>query len=817
MSIAELPPPIPQRAPAPARAVTSPRRFTLTVEQCAYLAIFVLALLSRLWQLDNRALHHDETLHAEFSYAVFSGRGYVHDPLLHGPFLYYVGALVFFLFGDSDYTARLGAAIFGIVIVMLPYLLRRELGRGAALIASAYLLISPVFLYVGRFIRHDPFAVVFELLALIGVVRYGATRQPRWLYLAAAALSLMFTTMETFFLYTAIFAPVLVIAFFWRVWKPGAAIVAGLAAAIVLLVFILPGHPERPFPGSDTAVRVSGEPYTCPWSQNPWPAESPMVVDPDRSGPLFDLPPLATADNSYALCVRHQPDNDFGVYLIKLWQFFRHPSILFGIVLVAGAAGGLYWRIWRRRDAEGTTAWERARDSGDGTTAVFASLAVGRRALIALGALLSFYVTFFTAFFTNPVGAISGATGSLLYWLAQHEVKRGGQPAHYYLVQLAIYEPVALAWWIAGLAIVAVALVRAWRRRAEAAEAAAQDPRRDAINWSVALPPLLAYWSVATFGIYSWAGEKMPWLTIHVALPIVLLGAWAAARVFAWWSAAVARQPRHAIAGFLGIATIIFGLCYLLIVTAIQPDAPRPEFLPLVPLVAIALLTLLTIGAGLLLGSRWAIGALALTLTLAGMFYTVRSSYHLSFLNGDVPREMMIYTQTSPDVKRVVERLADASTRRGGTLGMPLWYDNETVWDWYMRRFTSGVEQSPQLTRAPGDEVMAVLMLQENIDSYPQNLQFLDGFSIQRYPLRWWFPEDQTYRLPSDWLSAPVDDRSPLLMRMIRTPFDTRTAAQFWNYMLFRIPPAPLGSSDFIVAVRPELAYEIGPGTGGRR
>jgi uncharacterized membrane protein len=37
---------------------------------------------------------------------------------------------------------------------------------------------------------------------------------------------------------------------------------------------------------------------------------------------------------------------------------------------------------------------------------------------------------------------------------------------------------------------------------------------------------------VATLALYSWAGEKMPWLTIHVALPIVLLGAWALGRVF---------------------------------------------------------------------------------------------------------------------------------------------------------------------------------------------------------------------------------------------------------------------------------------------
>jgi hypothetical protein len=60
-----------------------------------------------------------------------------------------------------------------------------------------------------------------------------------------------------------------------------------------------------------------------------------------------------------------------------------------------------------------------------------------------------------------------------------------------------------------------------------------------------------------------------------------------------------------------------------------------------------------------------------------------------------------------------------------------------------------------------------------------------------------------------------VTPDSPLLMRMLRTPFDGRTAAQFWQYLLYRKPPTALGSTDFVLAVRPELADEIGLGIGG--
>ena len=53
--------------------------------------------------------------------------------------------------------------------------------RRTALLASLYLLISPAFMYIARFIRHDPYTIVFELLALIGAVRYASTRRPLWL------------------------------------------------------------------------------------------------------------------------------------------------------------------------------------------------------------------------------------------------------------------------------------------------------------------------------------------------------------------------------------------------------------------------------------------------------------------------------------------------------------------------------------------------------------------------------------------------------------------------------------------------------------
>ena len=181
-----------------------------------FLVILGLSIITRLWGLGDRALHHDETLHADYSYSLFAGLGFVHDPLLHGPFLYVMGAVGYFFFGDNDATARISPALFSIALGLTPYLLRREIGRTGAIVASIVMLASPVFLYIGRFFRHDIYTVLFEVLVITAIIRYARSREPQWLIVGAVALSLMLTTLETTYLYIAIFLPVIVAVFFWQ-------------------------------------------------------------------------------------------------------------------------------------------------------------------------------------------------------------------------------------------------------------------------------------------------------------------------------------------------------------------------------------------------------------------------------------------------------------------------------------------------------------------------------------------------------------------------------------------------------------------------
>jgi hypothetical protein len=231
-------------------------------------------------------------------------------------------------------------------------------------------------------------------------------------------------------------------------------------------------------------------------------------------------------------------------------------------------------------------------------------------------------------------------------------------------------------------------------------------------------------------------------------------------------------------------------------------------------LLTVVLLGMLVLAATMQQGWRWALGALAVWVSLAGGLYTVRSAYRLSFELGDTPREMLIYTQTSPDVMKVVRGLEEISLMRTGGLDMPIIYDNETVWNWYLRNFPNARSNGGILDGPPPEEVQAVLMLYENIVSDPQARDALSEFRIQRLPLRWWFPENEIYLKTDAWRSTSLENVS-LLSRTMRAPFDEQTMVRLWEFLFFRDPGAPLGSTDFIIAVRPPLADHIAPGLGG--
>ena len=81
----------------------------ITTENLLAILIIALALFSRLYNVGLRVMSHDEVNHVVPSFNLYSGLGYQHDPVTHGPFQFHVVALSYFLLGDSDFSSRVPA------------------------------------------------------------------------------------------------------------------------------------------------------------------------------------------------------------------------------------------------------------------------------------------------------------------------------------------------------------------------------------------------------------------------------------------------------------------------------------------------------------------------------------------------------------------------------------------------------------------------------------------------------------------------------------------------------------------------------------
>ncbi|MCS7040545.1 MAG: hypothetical protein NZP34_13140, partial [Caldilineales bacterium] len=54
-------------------------------EKLAWIVLLVVAFGLRLYDVGARTMSHDESLHTTYSYNLYKGIGYQHDPLMHGP------------------------------------------------------------------------------------------------------------------------------------------------------------------------------------------------------------------------------------------------------------------------------------------------------------------------------------------------------------------------------------------------------------------------------------------------------------------------------------------------------------------------------------------------------------------------------------------------------------------------------------------------------------------------------------------------------------------------------------------------------------
>ena len=377
-------------------------------EPAAYCALVAVAAAMRLWDLGSRALHHDESLHAQYAWNLYTGEGFRHDPMMHGPFQMEAIAGVFFALGDSDYTARLVSAAAGIALVALPFFFRDRLGRIGALLTSAMLAFSPTLLYFSRFARNDVIMAVWALGLVISMWRYLDEGKPRYLYAAAVFLALAFTTKETAYLLVAVLGMYLAAVVAARNWP---AVTRGITAEEV-------SPPE-----------ALGKAAATAWSNLQGMLTFSGVSR--ETGFLILLVTLSMPLWSAMVGILQETP-------LLSWSGLTLASPVGGPGPIgAPARGGIVIAVFVAAAMTGVAVvggvkWNRAH--------------WWRYALV----FWAIWIVIQTTFFTHLGGAGSGLWQSLGYWVAQQDVARGGQPWYYYLVITPVYEHLPMVLAISG-------------------------------------------------------------------------------------------------------------------------------------------------------------------------------------------------------------------------------------------------------------------------------------------------------------------------------------------------------------------------------
>jgi uncharacterized protein (TIGR03663 family) len=720
-----------------------------------YFVLIAVNLITHLWSLGYMAMHHDESIHAWTSWKFFTGTPdtfacgiegssgssptYCYDPVYHGPSLYLLSYISYFLFGISDATARLPMALAGVGMVASCWMLRPLMGRRASLIAAAYFTISPTLLYFTRFARHDALMLLWSMWMFIGIFRYLQERRGRWLYLAAAGIALGWATHELIFILLFIMVTFIVLRVLFerlsrKVFLQGLLVVGGLLLLPMLLL--------------DGGSKLGG------------------------IAMLIFVTMLMVALSE------------------RVWG--REPIMTRGLNLLITEDRGIL--------------------------------------LKALGVFLVIFTICFTVVFTHPAGFVDGFYAGLAYWFgSQHEFRRGNQPWFYYIMMLPVYEPAVLLLAFGGIGwriweafapqravaeaetpapTVAIAeaqpegaarpAVSSRKRRRGAAAASELEtavatlPVLDSETGTVTARPasvavlndaeaadhasllfgnFLFFWFIVALFAFSWAGEKMPWLVVHMTLPAALAGAAVLDRMIARINWAAVREHRGWLtAGLWLLLMLSVGLLLVQLPEAFQ-DGPAYWLRKGTGII----LFMFTVYQLYLLGEkiRFPTVARLIAFTILAMWglYTVRSMVIGVYRQPDVPRELLVYTQTSPDVPIVVKQIEeiaanltrsvrDADDPDGGnsmpillSSGEPNGGDGSLAWpmEWYLRDYPKKAYQDNEVIRnataetfANGDGVKyPVVMLHKPAvsETTKQALTNAGYVLVSDSVFNWWFPE----------------------------------------------------------------------------
>ncbi len=723
------------------------RKSTIRFETILFIGLVLIAIFTRFYILGARVMSHDENTHVYYSWRLFKGEGFSHDPLMHGPLQFHMIALSYFMFGDNDFSARIPAALCGILMIAFMWKYRGYLGRSGAMVATILLLISPYLFYYARYARNEAYVALFCVISIWAILRYLETGEAKYTYWVTASFVLHYTSKETAFIFTAQVLLFLVLYMIYQVvrrpWQQKEFLNFFLITFVLGVVLIgltgslwLLDREQVATNASETASPIApGDVLSSLPSSGP----GALVITLGILGVIAFLASLFFLFQGYSW-KELRANRSFGL-LILLGTFVLPQLSAFPVRLMG---------------------WDIPTNAGEVNAlnitniyqiAIFLvplsliSIIIGliwnrKIWLVNAGIWYGIFTIFYTTVFTNGAGFFTGIVGSLGYWLEQQGVQRGSQPWYYYwLVQIPVYEYLAALGSLLALSLVI------FRKRLGVDVQGIDGEQNHA-----PVVPLLGFLSITGVIAYSIAGEKMPWLTVHITLPMILLSGWALGVIIDRVDWSRFKNSR----GWLTILFLaVFIVTFFISVGSLLGSTPPFQGKELTQLRAtstfiFSLLMFIISGVGLYtLLKTWPWGQLVKVIllslfTLMGIL-TLRTSISANYQNYDNANELLVYAHSARGVKDALTQIEEISRRTTDGLAIQVAYDNETSYPyyWYFRNYPNARFYGKDPSRSLRDSA-AILVGEPNYAKIEPVVG--EAYYKQDY-IRLWWPNQDYYGL----------------------------------------------------------------------
>ncbi len=786
----------------------------LNIETLLVVIVLIAAIITRFYQVDARVMSHDEVNHVVPANSLYKGQGYAYDPVTHGPLQFHLLAFSYFLFGDNDFSSRVPAVLFSIATVAVALIgYRRYLGRSGAIIAGLLILISPYMLFYGRYTRNEAFGGLWTVVMILGALRYLEKGDRTSLYLLTVVMALHATDKATSFIYNAqmmIFMGLVFLDAALKLQWPesgsrnrflylmlGAVGTLGAALGTAALSAtndeaIAAGQAEGAVQAGLSGVRLLelgllAVAVACVLAalvllvrNLGW-----KTIRQQRSFDLIILAGTLTLPQLAAFPMRMIGWNPLDYSTTGMFR----TSLFLGVFVAAAVLLGLWWRprFW----------------------------------LSAAAIYYSIFTVFFTTFFTNGKGFFMGLIAALGYWLSQQGVQRGSQPLYYYaLVQIPIYE------YLAALGLIA-AVVIAVRHRlfTQVPEVAPADqPEQIDASENVTLPiataqsmeetaqdelgagavhgeepvgelhlpgwlrstlagkeeppavaqeapqrvpvmALLLYWSFTALAAYSLAGEKMPWLTVHITAAMLLGAGWGLGYLVDTtpWKDLARRRGLLAALVLVVFVVSLAGLVSALLGSTAPFAGSTLEALTATSNFIMSLVGVTASAVGLFyILKEWSTAQVLRLITLGlfglGAVLTARTAFTAAYINYDLPVEFLVYAHAARGPKDILAQIEEISKRTTRGNDIVVAYDNESNYPywWYFRSYPNKRYYGDKPTRDIRDAAV-ILVGDPNYSKVEPIVK--DSFVMFEYMRLWWPMQDYFNLTPERIWNAIVDPK----------------------------------------------------------